>query len=65
MISYVIDAKRIHQKTPKIINVCMKAAGDKINTQNPVSFLHTIYKHAEKEIKKIIQFTTASGIKLE
>lgn len=54
MVLYMIDAKRIHQKTPKIINVCMKAAGDKINTQNPVSFLYATYKHAEKEIKKII-----------
>ena len=43
----------------EVRNKFSKVAGYKINTQKPVTFLCTNNKTPEREIKKIILFTTA------
>ena len=54
-----IDAKST-SKLLDLISEFSKVAGYKINTEKSVTFLYTINELAEKEIRKIIPFTTAS-----
>ena len=59
---YTENPKDTTRKLLELINESGKAAGHKININQSVVFLHTNNKMAEREIKKIMPFTTASRL---
>ena len=59
---YTENPKDTTRKLLELINESGKAAGHKININKSVVFLHTNNKMAEREIKKIMPFTTASRL---
>ena len=48
------------RKLLELINEFGKVAGSKINSQNPLRFLHTNNERWEREIKETISFTIAT-----
>lgn len=47
-------------RTPlQLLNIFIKVAGCKINTQKSVAFLYTKNKHTEKEVRDTISFRIA------
>ena len=59
---YTENPKDTTRKLLELINESGKAAGHKININKSAVFLHTNNKMAEREIKKIMPFTTASRL---
>ena len=57
---YMENPKDTNKKLLELINEFSKVAGYKINIQKSVAFLYTNNELSEREIKKTIQFTTAS-----
>ena len=51
--------ERLHQRPLKLIHKGSKVTGYKINTQKSVAFLYTNNESTEREIKKLIPFTSA------
>ena len=56
MILYIENPKDTTRKLQELINEYSKVAGYKINTHNPLHFLH---EKIEREIKETIPFTIA------
>ena len=59
MILYVENLKDSTKKLLKLIHEFSKDAGYKINVQKSVAFLYTNNEATEREIEKLIPFTTA------
>ena len=57
MILYIENAKDATRKLLELINEFDKAAGQKINAQKSLVFLHTNNEKSEREIKETISFT--------
>ena len=60
MILYIENPKDTTRKLLELINKFNKVAGDKINAQKSVAFLHTNNERSEREIKETIPFTITS-----
>ena len=60
MILYIENPKETTRKLPELINEYGKVAGNKINTQKPLSFLYNNNEKTEREIKDTIPFTIAT-----
>ena len=60
MILYIENRKDATRKLLELINEFGKVAGYKINAQKSLAFLYTNDEKSEREIKKILPFTTAT-----
>ena len=60
MILYIENPKDATRKLLELINESGKVAGYKINAQKSLSLLYTKDEKSEREIKKILPFTTAT-----
>ena len=60
MILFIENQKYATRKLLDLINEFSNVSGYKINIQKSVSFLHTINKPSEREIKDTIPFTISS-----
>ena len=60
MILYIENPKDATRKLLELINKFGKVAGYKINAQKSPAFLYTTDEKSEREIKKILPFTTVT-----
>ena len=60
MILYTENLRDTTRKSLQFINEYSKVAGDRINTQKSLAFLHTNNDKTERKIKETIPFTTAT-----
>ena len=60
MILYIENSKDATRKLLELINKFGKVAGYKINAQKSLTFLYTIHKKSEREIKETFPFSIAT-----
>lgn len=64
-ILYIENPKDVTKKLLDVINVFGKVVGYKINIQKLIAFLYTNNELAERETKKITQFTIGTKIRYQ